>query len=101
MNQFQVFLTEKLLVTYNKEEGKMNRNDVYKCYCRWFYIDNIIVNGFITENGAYIPPVLRFNKTLSRIELYKLLCENYGEAPLINRKTKQYSYYLKEVKHNM
>jgi hypothetical protein len=99
MNQFQVFLTEKLLVTYNKEEGKMNRNDIYDCYSNWFY-DHILVNGYYDENNDYIRTTFKYKK-IGRVQFYKMLIENFGPPPLINRKTKQYSYYLKEVKHNM
>ena len=86
MNQFQEFMLEKLTPTYDKKEV-MNRNDIYKCYNRWFYIDNIIVNGFFEDN-IYVPEILKYNKIIGRIEFYKLLIHNYGQAPLIHRKTK-------------
>jgi hypothetical protein len=95
MNQFQVFTIEKLIQTYDKIEGKMNRNDIYDSYSKWFY-DNILLNGSYDENNDYTPTTYTYKK-IGRVEFYKMLIQVYGEAPLINRKTKQYSYYFKKI----
>jgi hypothetical protein len=94
MNQFEEF-TEKLEITFDKKEGKMNRNDIYKCYSKWFY-DNILVNAIYDEdNYRLIREIYKYDKIIGRVEFYKMLIEIYGEPQLINKKTKQYSYYLK------
>jgi hypothetical protein len=96
MNQFQEFTVEKLIQTYEKNEGKMNRNDIYKFYSQWFY-DHILVNAIYDEdNYRLIPEIYKYGKIIGRPEFYKLLIQVYG-APLINRKTKQYSYYFKKI----
>jgi hypothetical protein len=97
MNQFQEFTVEKLIQTYDKLEGKMNRNDIYKCYSNWFY-DHILVNATYDEdNYRLIPEIYKYGKIIARVDFYKMLIQIYGEPPLINRKTKQYSYYFKKI----
>ena len=73
MNQFQVFMIEKLTQTDNRKEV-LNRNDIYECYSRWFYYDNVIVKTIFLANGElhkgkpYIPSVLKYNKIIGRVE---------------------------------
>lgn len=108
MNQFQVFIGEKLTHTDKKNEA-MNRLSIHVLYDKWFYFDNELVKTIhLTEEEReieknegkkfrrYIPAVLKYDKRIGRLEFYKLLTEFYGPPPLIHKKTKQYSYYLKK-----
>ena len=98
MNQFKAFMAEKIIQTDRKET--MNCNHLYDCYFNWYIVDNEIVKGYF-ENGhyndKYIKPILRYDKKIGRLEFYELLKEIYGQPPLINKKTKQYSYYLNKI----
>lgn len=116
MNQFQVFMNEKLIPTDKiyepliKSKEVMTRHDIYYMYYGWYDCkDNILVETvFLTEEQRqieknqgkksrdFIPCVLKYPKIIGRTEFYKKLTENYGKPPLINRNNKQYSYYFKK-----
>ena len=44
-----------------------------------------------------IQPKSIYDKVIGQVTFYKLLTEKYGEPPIINKKTKQYKYYMKFI----